>query len=370
MSRNLEIRSALVTPSANQFVISETWLAPPREKEALVRLVGCGICHTDLTFRHQPAPNGRPRVLGHEGSGGIEAIGPDVTGFLPGDHVVLTFLSCGQCRGCLSGVEAACEMFLPLNFGGCRQDGSHALHDHNGPIHDRFFGQSAFSTYAIAHERNMVRVPTIAPLELLGPFGCGFQTGAGAVINVLKVPSGATVAVFGAGAVGLCAVMMARYLGAITIVVVDVNPQRLELALTLGATHIIDARTADVVHEIRRICGAGVDFSLDTSGHSAAMRQAIDALGWRGVCGLVGVTPGSTDVAFDAGDLLVKSKSIRGIVEGGSAPGSFIPWLVDLYLKGSFPIDRLITLYPFEEINRAAADSLDGRTIKPILVMS
>ncbi len=195
-------------------------LDSPQHGEVLVRIVATGMCHTDMVARDQIFPLPQPVVLGHEGAGVAEAAGPGVRKVAAGDHVVLTFLSCGQCRACQEGAPAGCERFNDLNFSGHRHDGSHALHDHaDHPLNDRFFGQSSFGAYAIANERNVVKVRNDAPLELLGPLGCGVQTGAGAALNALKVSAGSSLAAFGSGAVELSAILAARAVGATTRVV-------------------------------------------------------------------------------------------------------------------------------------------------------
>jgi aryl-alcohol dehydrogenase len=233
-----------------------------------------------------------PVVLGHEGAGVVEAVGPAVEQLSPGDHVALSFLPCGHCRPCFDGSPASCANFNDINFAGARPDGSHALSlvDGAGTLHDRFFGQSSFGTYAIANERNTVKVRADAPLELLGPLGCGIQTGAGTVLRALKVGAGASFAVTGAGAVGLSAVMAARVAGATTIVAVDIVPERLELARELGATHVINGTEADAVEEIRGITGSGVDYALDTTGVPALIGQAVDALRQRGTAAILGAS--------------------------------------------------------------------------------
>ena len=197
-------------------------------------------------------------MLGHEGAGVVEEVGPAVTSLSPGDSVVLSFGHCGNCAQCASGLPGYCASFFGLNFGGSDLDGSTALEDADGnALHDHFFAQSSFATYALARESNAVRVPAGAPLELLGPLGCGIQTGAGAVINSLKVRPGTSFVGFGAGAVGLSAVMAAKVAGATTIVAVDVVPERLELAKELGATHTVNSREVDLIEAVREATGGG-----------------------------------------------------------------------------------------------------------------
>jgi aryl-alcohol dehydrogenase len=365
------IRAAIAREAGKPLVIEAVTLGAPRPNEVLVRVVASGICHTDIVVRDQHLTSPLPAVLGHEGAGVIEAIGENVTRVAPGDHVVMTYASCGLCNTCASGHPAHCENMGPLNFGGGRMDGSSATADSHGrAIHDHFFGQSSFAEYAIASERNVVKVPKDVPLELLGPLGCGIQTGAGAVLKALNVHAGSSFVAFGAGAVGLSAIMAARVGGATTIIAVDVNQARLDLAMELGATDTVNSRTQDAVAEIKRITGQGADFTLECSGRPDVLRQAIGSLGIFGVCGIVGATKEGTEVAFNVNDVMIPGRRIMGIVQGDVVAQTFIPTLIELYRQGRFPFDRLVRFYRFDEINQAMADSESGVTIKPILKMS
>ena len=361
------MRAAVVREKGGPFIIEQLRLEEPRDDEVLVRIVATGMCHTDMVVRDQVYPVPQPIVLGHEGAGVVERVGTHVSRVRPGDHVVLSFMSCGHCHLCVQGRPANCANFNAHNFSGSRADGSGTLRDDRGPVHGHFFGQSSFGTFAIANERNIVKVRKEAPLELLGPLGCGIQTGAGAVMNALKIGPGASFAAFGAGAVGLSAVMAARAVGATTIIAVDVVPSRLDLAKEIGATHVVDARQQDAVTAIRAITGGGVQFSLETTAIPAVVRQAVDALGVRGTCGIVGAAPPGTDIKIDVTEFMQMAKTLYGIIEGDSIPELFIPQLIDLYLQGRFPFDKLTKMYPFDRINEAASDSEQGLTIKPII---
>jgi aryl-alcohol dehydrogenase len=361
------VTAAVVRNKGGPFTIEKLRMGEPRDDEVLVRIVATGMCHTDMIVRDQMYPVPQPIVLGHEGAGIVEKVGPSVTKVKPGDHVVLSFMSCGACRQCVQGRPNNCEHFNAHNFSGGRADGSRSLEDDSGLIHDHFFGQSSFSTYALANQRSVVKVPKEAPLELLGPLGCGIQTGAGAVMNALKVGHGASFAAFGSGAVGLAAIMAARAVGATTNIAVDVVPSRLKLAKELGATHAVNASETDPVAAIREITGGGVQFALETTGLPPVVRQAVDALGNRGTLGIVGAAPPLTDIKIDITDFMQMAKTIYGIIEGDSVPDVFIPQLIDLHLQGRFPFDKLVKFYPFERLNEAAKDSERGLTIKPII---
>ncbi|MEV5149746.1 NAD(P)-dependent alcohol dehydrogenase [Streptomyces sp. NPDC052727] len=284
-----QIRAAVVPEPGADFETMDVLLDDPRAGEVLVRVEAVGICHADIAAREGKTPFPHPAVLGHEGAGVVEAAGAGVTSLLPGDKVVLTFASCGVCASCRSGLPSQCADFLSLDFAaGARSDGSPTLWLGDTPLHAHFFGQSSFATHALVIERNAVKLPDEAPLATLAPLGCGIQTGAGAVLNVLRPAPGGSVAVFGAGAVGLAAVMAARLTQAAHVIAVDVHPGRLDLAAELGATDTIDARTTDPVAAIRELTGGGAGYVLESSGNVLVFRQAIDAAAIGGVIGIVG----------------------------------------------------------------------------------
>lgn len=365
---NQQARAAVVRSKSGGFELENIQVDAPRRDEVLVKIVATGMCHTDMVARDQVYPVPHPIVLGHEGAGVVDAVGADVTKVSPGDHVVLSFLPCGGCRACLEGEPAHCENLNEWNFAGQRIDGSHALSSREpGDLHDRFFGQSSFATLAVANERNVVKVRKDVDLALLGPLGCGIQTGAGTVMNTLKVAAGDSFAAFGAGAVGLSAVMAAVASGATTVIAVDVVPSRLELAMEIGATHVVNSQEEDPVERILELTNGGVDFAVESTGIASVMAQAVAALRPRGSCATVGASPPGTLTEVDATDLMQKAKVIRGVVEGNSIPDLFIPRLIELYRAGRFPFDQLIRFYDFDQINQAAEDSESGETIKPVI---
>lgn len=366
----MRIRAAVVRAPHAPMSFEELELEAPRSGELIVRLIATGVCHTDIAMRDQVFPVPQPIVLGHEGAGIVERVGPGVTKVRPGEHVVMTYNSCGQCKNCYAARTSYCTDFFGRNFGGSRPDGSTALESSVGPVHSHFFGQSSFATHALCRERNVIRVPTDVPLDLLGPLACGIQTGAGAVINALAVGSGSSIIVVGAGSVGLSAVMAARLVGATVIVAVDLNEDRLLLAQELGATHIFNPQTDNVAEGVRTICPLGADYALETTGSAEVIRSAIEMLAPRGVCGLLGASAVSAELTLNIAHLMTAGRSIRGIIEGDSVPENFIPTLIDLYKQGHFPFDRLIRFYPFEALNEAIRDSEAGRAIKAVVRMN
>jgi aryl-alcohol dehydrogenase len=357
---------AAITREGEPYPLVETVeLETPRAGELLVRVVACGVCHTDLSV-HGERPGPKPIVLGHEGAGVVEEVGDGVTSHRPGDHVVMSAAPhCGACAACRRGAYPYCVHAGALLFGGLRPDGTSGVSQDGELVHAHFFGQSSFARHALAQARAAVIVPDDLPLELLAPLGCGIPTGAGSVLFTFGLRPGQTIAVFGTGSVGLGAVMAARVAGAARIVAVDVVPSRLELALELGATHAVDARAEDPVEAIRAATGEGADFALNTTRSPAVFDAMIAALGAQGRAGYVG--PPAEGWRPDLGAMMLRGQSVGGIVQGGVAAGVIIPLLIDLHRQGRFPYDRLIREYPFERIADAFRDTDGGAVLKPVL---
>ncbi|CAN5142877.1 NAD(P)-dependent alcohol dehydrogenase [soil metagenome] len=363
-----QMQAAVVRDAGKPFQIENVSLGEPRHNEVVVRVVACGVCHTDIVVRDQGYASPLPAIFGHEGAGVVEAVGSLVTKVVPGDHVVMSYAFCGECRSCISGHPAHCLKVFPICFGGGRLDGSTSTVDaHGARLHDHFFGQSSFAQYSMANENNVIKVPKDLPLELLAPLGCGLQTGSGAVLNALKVTPGSSFVAFGAGAVGLAAVMAGKIAGATIVIAVDINPARLALATELGATHVINSRETDPVARIQEITGGGANFALECSGRPEVLRQAIDCLGFFGTCGIVGAQPLGSEVPIDVNGVMIPGKRIMGIVQGDVIAETFIPTLIEYYRQGHFPFDRLIKHYDFADINQAMDDSENGVAIKPVL---
>ncbi|HVY80687.1 MAG TPA: NAD(P)-dependent alcohol dehydrogenase [Steroidobacteraceae bacterium] len=361
--------AAISREGASHPVLEEIELEAPRPGEVLVRIVASGICHTDARAGASGGPGTpRPVVLGHEGAGIVEAVGAGVTSLQVGDHVVLSGSSCGQCPSCRHNLPSYCVQMYPRNFGGLRIDGSSAYSQNGQRLHGHFFGQSSFAKHTVVAERTAVKVPREVPLEILGPLGCGVITGTGAVINSLNVGAGDTLAVFGAGSVGLSAIMAARLVGAARIIAVDVVPKRLVLAEELGATDVINAKeTPALAQAIRDLVPGGVTHSFNTTSVPAIYSQALDCLGMRGTAGFVTAPRGDWQPQMFA--MLANGRRLQGILGGDAAPQLFIPMLIEYYEQGRLPFDRLIRFYRFEQIAEAFRDMEHGETIKPVLRM-
>lgn len=358
---------AAIARERGRLTIETLELDAPRENEVLVRLVATGICHTDLSAIDLILPARLPMVPGHEGAGIVETVGSSVTNVSPGDHVVMTYDYCGHCRACRDHDHAYCHHAVEYCFQGDRPDGSSTLLSPLGPVHGSFFGQSSLATHALCYDRNVVKVREDAPLELLGPLACGIQTGAGAALNALKLSPRTDFAVFGAGAVGLSAVMGARIAGVPMIIAIDVADARLALARVLGATHTFNPRSGDPVTFVRSLTEDGVLASLDTSGVPAAMQQALASTAPRGTCGWLAGVDSQLEIPVNP-TFLLSGRSVKGIIEGESHNAQeFIGRLVDWFMEGRFPFDRMCRFYGLGSLNDAIADSRSGRVIKPII---
>lgn len=366
----MRITAAVAREKGAAFSLETLDLEEPRAGEVLVRVVATGVCHTDMVVRDGHLPTPLPVVLGHEGAGVVEKVGANVTKVAPGDHVVMSFNSCGHCPSCEEHEPAYCHEFFPRNFFGTRADGTSALSSQGAAIHGNFFGQSSFATHAICHVQNVVKVPKDADLALLGPLACGIQTGAGAVINALRLRPGKSFAVFGSGSVGLSALMAAKAEGAAQLVAIDTNDDRLEFARNVGATHTLNPLRDDVVAALLGVTGYGIDYVIDTTGIPAVMKNAVASLAPRGTCGILGASPMGTELTLDEVHFMSGGRRLVGIVEGSANPDEFIPHLIEMHRQGKFPFDRMVRFYPFSEINAAIHDSETGKSIKPIVRIS
>jgi aryl-alcohol dehydrogenase len=370
----MDVIAAVAHGPEAPFSVQTVVLDEPRDDEILVKVAGVGLCHTDLTARAgQIMPIKMPAVLGHEGSGVVVAVGSKVTKFKAGDRVVMSFRSCGQCRHCTTGHPAYCESMPSLNYVGARLDGTTAIRSNDrspgSAFSSNFFGQSSFATYALTYERCLVAVPDGVPLEMAGPLACGVQTGAGAILNVLRPATGSSLLITGGGSVGLSAVLAAVVAGCARVIVAEPVAKRRELALELGATDAIDPRSSDLAQEVRKIAPSGVDHFFDSTGLPTIISSGLSLLGLRGSAALVGVPPTlDSALVYPLLPLVGLGITIHGVVEGDSNPPAFIARLMQLYTEGRFPFDRIIATYPFQDINRAVSDHKEGLCVKAVLI--
>ncbi|MFS0783134.1 NAD(P)-dependent alcohol dehydrogenase [Bacillus sp. 1P06AnD] len=336
--------------------------------EIIVKIMGTGLCHTDLNVLHSVTPTPMPIVLGHEGAGIVEKIGSGVTEFEVGDHVVISFNFCGTCKNCLNGYPSACENFFQENFGTSMELSDSKIMDGDKKV-SNLFGQSSLATHCVANVRNAIKIEDKdVDLALLGPLACGIQTGAGTILNKLKPSFGESVVIFGCGSVGLSAVMGAKIANCKTIIAVDVHENRLNLAKELGATHVVNSRETDAVEAIQDITGGGADYAIESSGIAPVVLQAIRSVRAMGTIAVVGA---SGNLEFHIHDELIPmNKTLVGVVEGQSIPKLFIPELIAYYKEGQFPFDKLVKKYGMDELDQAIHDMESGMTLKPIIMFS
>jgi aryl-alcohol dehydrogenase len=351
----VRITAALVPEKGAPFRLEPLELNEPAADELIVRVTATGVCQTDVAGRDDFFGIPFPCVFGHEGAGVVERVGSAVTKVAAGDRVVMYSPACGRCRACQRGLPGYCAESRRLKFSGKLRDGRSPFKE---KVSGGFFQQSSFATHALATEANVLKVPGNVPLEQAAAFPCGVNTGAGAVFNVLCPQKGMSIAIFGAGSVGLAAVMAARIAGCDPLWVVDPHANRRDLARELGATHV----AADKPNGI-------FDLALEAAGNPIALRRAVECLAPLGVCCLVGSARKGTEAAIEM-PFLQQGRTVRGCIQGDAPGDAFLPQLFEHWRAGRMPVERLITEYEFADVNRAVADSLNGKTVKPVLRLS
>jgi len=367
----MKIQAAVAPSAGAPFVNKPLELDDPRDDEVLVRILGVGVCHTDLVAQAGVLPLKFPAVLGHEGAGIVERIGSKVSKVQVGDKVILSFLSCGHCPSCSDHEPAYCYDLTALNKGGTRKDGSHTHHDGESPVTGSFFGQSSFANYSLAQERNIVKILPGIPLEIAGILGCGVQTGAGAILRSMDCKPNSSLLVIGGGAVGLSAVMAAKARGVSRILLGERLEARREIAMELGATNFLNLPDGNLADEVLRLITHGVDYVLDTTGVPSLIEQVPRLIARRGTFGFVGLPPAShtsMNLPFGLMDSMRRGLTLRGIIEGDSDVDGFIETLMQMYLAGRFPFDKLVRTFPMSEINAAIDAQHHGDCVKVVLI--
>ncbi|QQD19192.1 NAD(P)-dependent alcohol dehydrogenase [Spongiibacter nanhainus] len=364
----MRIKAAVATQAQQPFVIEDLNMEPPRRHEVRVRVLGVGICHTDIISKDQQIPVELPAVLGHEGAGIVEAVGEDVTKVKVGDQVVMSYLSCGECPSCNEHAPSYCHQFAPLNFLGRRPDGSAGLSRQDAPVSGRFFGQSSFASHALVDQRNVVKVDIDAQrLPLVGALGCGFQTGAGTIMNALDCQSGDNVVIVGGGAVGMSAVIAASIRGCHT-VLIEPNSQRRALAVELGAAAALAPDIPNLKEALSTHLSGGISKLFDTTGIAPAIEQFLPLLAPRATVGLVAAAEADSAIKLDITHLVLTGITVKGILEGDADPDSFIPELIDHIKAGRFPVEKICKTFPLEQINKAIHEQKSAKFVKAVLI--
>jgi len=340
----MQIRAAVLEEFGQPLVVQDVELAGPQAGEVLVRLHACGVCHTDLYTASGADPSGyAPAVLGHEGAGVVEAVGEGVTSVRPGDHVVTLFSpQCGECLHCRSPKTNLCLAIREQQSQGHLPDGTTRLSRDGEPIR-HFMGTSTFAEATVMPEIALAKISPEAPLDRACLFACGLSTGLGAAMYTAKVEPGSTVAVFGAGMVGLGAVAGARLQGATRIICVDMSDERLELAKGQGATDVMRGGP-DVVDALLEMTGGfGCDYTFEATGLVAVMRQAVESarMGW-GLATMCGVA-GKGETLEVIPRFLITGRRVAGSSFGGVKGREGVPYLVDRWLAGDIDVAPFVS---------------------------
>ena len=350
----MNIRAAILERFGEPLVITDIELGAPRAGEALVRLEACGICHTDMYTASGADPSGyAPTVLGHEGAGVVEQVGPDVESVQPGDRVVTLFSpQCRQCVHCLDPRTNLCLAIRDQQNRGYLPDGTTRLSRDGEPIR-HFMGTSTFAQYTVMPEIALARVSPEAEPDRAALFACGLSTGLGAAMNTAQVQPGSTCVVFGAGMVGLGAVAGCRLRKAERIICVDLSEERLELARGQGATETWTGGEDTVARVLEDTGGFGADYTFEATGLVQVMRQAVEAarMGW-GLCTVIGVA-GKGETLDIIPRFLITGRRVCGSSFGGVKGRDQVPELVQLYLDGQLDVDPFIShRLSLDEVNR------------------
>lgn len=363
------MRAALMRAQREALVIEDVDLAEPRAGEVAVRMVATGVCHSDRAAWGGNRELKVPMVLGHEGAGIVEAVGPGVTSVAAGDHVVLAAIArCGRCESCVRGEPWLCLTAGAAIFSGTMPDGTTRLSQRGRPVH-HFFSQSSFAERAVVPEGAAVKVRTDVPLERIATLACGVATGLGAVFNAARVPVGASVAVIGCGGVGTGVIAGADLAHAGMIVAIDVSEEKLAYAKTLGATHTVHAGEEDAVERVRALTAGGIEIAFECVGGPRTLAQLVAMLRAGGNGYVVGAAPPGTTFPFPT-DGFIRNKHLHGVLLGNIRPSIDIPRYVDLYAKGRLPLDKLVTrTYPLESINDALA-AMEHSTGRGVVVFA
>ena len=349
--------------------IEDVTLAPPKPVELLVRIAGAGLCHSDLSVINGDRPRPVPIALGHEGSGQVVEVGSAIDDVRPGDHVVFQFsAACGRCRRCAEGRPQVCERARVAKAAGELMAGGSRITSLNGERIEHHSGLSCMAEYAVVDRGSVVVVDREVPLADAALFGCAVMTGVGAVINTARVRPGDSVAVLGLGGVGLSGVLGARLAGAETIIAIDREPARLEVALSVGATHAFCSRDPDCVEQVRELTRGGVDYAFELSGGADAMTTAYGVVQYGGTVVICGLPALNVSFSVNQCDIVGQEKSIRGSYMGSCVPVRDIPRFMRLYQEGRLPVNRLIDGYVgFDEVNAGFDKLQDVQAIRQIL---
>ena len=360
--------AAIFTGINEPLVIDEIEVDGPRAGEALIRLEATGLCHTEIWYMEGgDTQTLTPAILGHEGGGVVQEVGPGVTSLQPGDHVVPLYIpECGDCVDCNSGKTNLCSVLDETYFAGQMPDHTSRFHWRGQDLR-HFMGTSTFSQYTVVPEIALAKVRPDAPLDRVCLFGCGIPTGVGAVLNTAKVQPGETVAIFGVGPIGLNVVQGARLAKAGMVIAVDLQDDRLAVAREFGATHTLNAGEfgGNATNAVKELTGGGVDYAFEATGIPAVMRQAFESTryGW-GKCVLIGVAKTGQELSLTP-RTLIAGRQLTGTAFGGTKGRTQVPQMVDWYMEGQLKVDELVTRFiKLEDVNDAFGEMHENRAYR------
>jgi Zn-dependent alcohol dehydrogenase len=361
---------AVVCRENNKPVVVETIdVASPEVGEVMIRLAACGVCHSDLSATNGTIPFPTPLILGHEGAGNVVEVGPGVTDFAVGDAVLSSFVAmCGVCHYCTVGRPALCDVGAKTLY--TLPSGKLRTSDTSGKPLNIFSGCGVMAEYATLSTMSVIKLPPDVPLRAAALVGCGVMTGFCAVSNTAKIEPGSSVAVFGCGGVGLSAIQGAHICGAAMIVAIDIDDFKLELAQSMGATHVINSRgDENLVKTLKKLTGGGVDYAFECVGSGELVAQAYGSLRKAGTAVVVGVARPKDTTTIRTASLTFDEKTITGSYFGSARPRHDVPRILGLYRGGRLKLDELITrTYSIEEAPQAFADLEAGRNARGVIV--
>ncbi|MCB1743237.1 MAG: Zn-dependent alcohol dehydrogenase [Gammaproteobacteria bacterium] len=365
----MKTKAAVLYEVNKPMVIETLDLDEPQEGEVLVRLAAAGVCHSDYHVMIGDWTVPLPVVLGHEGAGYVERVGPGVRHVKAGDRVVLNFRpNCGWCSHCVRGQPVLCNGAETPRFemfqGGVR------LH-RNGQDINHFARTACFSEYAVVPESGAVPVREDMPMDKAALIGCSVMTGVGAVVNTAKVPAGSSVVVIGCGGVGLNCVQGAALAGADKVIAVDIKQNKLDYAREFGATHVVNSSNQDPIEAIMEITKGGADYAFEALGNTITIKQCYDAIRPGGTAVVVGMAPETDDVAINALSLPRNEKILMGSYYGSARPWIDLPRLCDLYMSGKLKVDQLVSRnYPLDQINEAYDALAAGEVARSLIAFN
>ena len=358
------MKAAVLNEARKPMTIDEIELGDPVAGEAKVRVIAAGVCHSDLHFIDGVYPTRFPTILGHEVAGVVEEVGPGVTNVAPGDRVILGFVQpCGTCRFCAEGRPAICQS--PVRT----RASSNPARTRNGEHVNAMTNIGGFAEYSITPAAGLIPVPAGVSLDIAALVGCSVTTGYGAVVNTAQVKPGSTVAVIGAGGVGLNIIQAARLAGAERIIAVDMAEHKLATAREFGATDVVNAKEDDPVAKVKELTGGGVDYSFEAIGLKVTSEQAYEMAGRGGTAVIVGMVPPTEQISI-ASNIWVQEKTLKGSFYGSARFHLDMPRILNLYLQGKLNLDGLVSRrYPLAEINEAFDALRNGEVARSVLTI-